>query len=691
MREMEGQRKVAYQPSEMRIKIYLFFEKVHLVNSIKKFLRVVRRVRNCLGIPSSYMSVEEREHFEKEKDFLNSYEMYRKDIIKIAEGKDTEDLVIISGYLSTFEKGGNIFFKKLGEQLPHSSWLVISQSGKVLTEREREKIAFEMLPMPKVPFKGGYDRNLKISCSDKIRNTIMEKEYLQNAVLNIKAYHDDMGDGYAEALVYYSYRSVQELLDKLHPKILIVHNKFYVLHDIMVNVCKEKKVKTLFFEFGALPGTFALEENGQMGSSRVAVNFEEFNKLLITKKEIEHAYEICNFLKTSGLNRNRQIGGSVKERLATELKLSRPIILYAGQNDYDSGICPYDEKAKRFHSPVFSSSDEVAFYLAALAKKNDWNLIYKPHPLPVKHGRCLQQGLPENVIWISDVDINQLIDQSDVVVTILSQVADIALIRGKATVMLGYTQLKGKGCCYEAYTQEEIELQVKTALKYGYTKKQEQAFAAYVARSLKYYLFDDLNEKTPRFGRDIKECGKYICKIAGIELREPLDKLPFEEHYFFEESDLFNKRIVCNEMDFLDLLASSVGKENIRIKLHDESSRIRFEIRGYKASYVPKQKWEEALKAGALFGKILVAMYPMHDFMYVSGADEIYLFHMFVGNYSRFKESEFLKRAVAYTYSKRNKENVILYPANKEEYQMVITYLQRRKQNAESIDHCTLL
>lgn len=521
--EFDIDKKLSYKPSELRIKIYLFLERKNLLAPVKGTIKWIRKVREFLGVPSTYVSPEEMEELKREKNFINDFEEFISRIQKIRTS-GIFSTVIFSGYVSSYIKGGNRFLQELFDRLPEFELIALSQSGKSVTEHEEDKIAFDVWTVPRVPFLGGYDIGLKIHLTEEMKNAIDSKKYLQDAVYNIKSYHDDFGEGYAEALVYYTYRYAEILIETYKPVCFIVHNKLYSMQDVIVNVCIERNVKPLYFEFGALPGTFALEDKGQMGASFVSVDYEKFRNLPVTSDELKKAAEIWRYLKNTGLNRNTQTTQGIE---GLNLKKDRPILLFAGQNDYDSGICPYTEYSKKNHSPIFATSDDAVRFLAEIAKKNEWNLIYKPHPLAVKHHRCLAEGLPDNVIWISDVDINKIIDISDVVITILSQVGDIALIREKPTVMLGYTQLRGKGCAYEAYKSELIESNIKKALEEGFTDRKQQAFIRHIAQTVKYYLYDDLNEREMRFGRKIDECSDYIRKKVTKDERSESNRSLF--------------------------------------------------------------------------------------------------------------------------------------------------------------------
>lgn len=173
-----------------------------------------------------------------------------------------------------------------------------------------------------------------------------------------------------------------------------------------------------------------------------------------------------------------------------------------GQNDFESGICPYTRKARRYHSPIFRTTLEALEFLSVLAVKDNWNLIFKPHPIMASLGHDCKEK-QDRIDIVSDVNVNRLIDRVDLVATILSQSAYIALIREKPVLMLGYTQLRGKRCTYEAFAKRHISSKILTALEKGYTEKQKTQFIRHVAQLLNYYLYDDGVEREIRFGREL--------------------------------------------------------------------------------------------------------------------------------------------------------------------------------------------
>jgi len=175
------------------------------------------------------------------------------------------------------------------------------------------------------------------------------------------------------------------------------------------------------------------------------------------------------------------------EYIMQKIDKAKPIVFYAGQNDINSNMVPYTEETQKYCSPIFKTSIDAGIYIAELCKKNKWNFVYKPHPMRIKYEEKSQ--LPNNTIYVENGNINDLVDISNVVVTILSQTNYISLVRHKPVVMLGYSQAKGKGCTYEAFEKDIIENVIRKALKNGFTEEQEKAFLIHIAQVLKYYLY----------------------------------------------------------------------------------------------------------------------------------------------------------------------------------------------------------
>lgn len=300
-------------------------------------------------------------------------------------------------------------------------------------------------------------------------------------------------------MVDYIYKYIYKIIDELKPISIIALSTSTTAHSILREICKKERIPIIFTHPGILPGTFAFDIGGEVGESLPAIYAEKFTALSVSNSEIKEASEVWRYLAASKLNRKFQPQNQCINYINSKRKQGLPIVFYAGQNDICSHMVPYTQNTRKYHSPMFQSSIEAAVYLADLCKRNNWNFVYKPHPMFIQEN--VKELLPANTIYIETGDINDIVDVSDVVVTILSQTNYVALIRHKPVVMLGYNQTRGKGCTYEAFEKDKIESTIMEALKNGFTKAQQDAFLLHIAQVLKYYLYDDMSERALRFGR----------------------------------------------------------------------------------------------------------------------------------------------------------------------------------------------
>lgn len=372
----------------------------------------------------------------------------------------------------------------------------------------------EYFPVPNRMMRDNHEKNAPKSVSEGDAHLISSKAYLSGSAENLRRRYDNMGDGYPEYLVAWMHAYLSDVLDRMSPSAVIIWNKFHAMNRILDELCRERAIKTLYMEYGVLPGTFCLEMDGQMGESYPSRDPEGFSGLPVGQESLNDASNIWNFLYESRLNRKSQPKkrgiGDVNDFLA----LNHKTVLFLGVNDYESGICPYTDDSRRNHSPVFEGSDQCASFLAGIARRNGWNFIYKPHPIIA--GDMQTHRRDDGAIVASDVDINDLIDEADVVVTILSQAGYISTIRRKATLMLGYTQLRGKGITYEAFSLEEVEPALSEALEKGFTDEMASAFQKHVAQLSEYYLLDDQSKKRMAIGMSYKQCVKFLeCATNG--------------------------------------------------------------------------------------------------------------------------------------------------------------------------------
>lgn len=413
--------------------------------------------------------------------------------------------VLVCGAMVAFDKGTINFINTMYNQC--EDLFLLSEVTAQFRRYTQEKINMPFICTPHLLAKEILVEGINVPLTIHVRLLVKRKRFVNEAVTNMKMRHPRIGYGYAENWGYYAYLYLNKLISKLKPRKVVMWNEFYAFHTILIGICRQKGIPIEYMEFGCIPGTICIEKKGQQGESLIAR--KDYHKQWIIKsEEVNNSKQVLAYLSSNGLNRNVQTDNLFTNKMLLYGKPNRKNIVYFGNNDYESGICPYTLKSKKFHSPVFKSSLEAMEYLSLLAIKNHWNLIYKPHPIMVNLGHNIDNV--GNVDIVDDVNINSLIDYADLVVTIVSQVAYIGLIRNKPVLMLGYTQLKNKKCTYEAFARKDIEQEINNALINGLTLQQKELFRLHVAKILKYYLYDDLTTREIRFGKNIDDVVEHL-------------------------------------------------------------------------------------------------------------------------------------------------------------------------------------
>lgn len=370
--------------------------------------------------------------------------------------------------------------------------------------------------MAKLFLRNHFPENSDVDLNKDERLLFEQEPFLKNSA-EIIAEKYNVAEEYSQKYVCTAYKYVTKLLLTIRPEVVLLWNKFGYFHLIFDGLCKKYGIPVIYMESGLLPGTLIFETFGQMGESYPALNSGEFSSLPVTDEELLKAAELRERLYENKLNRWTSSDPSVYKKdeaslVLEQLDKEKPTLLYAGQNDFESGLFPYTEHTKKFHSPVFGSSDEAAVFLGKLAADKGWNLIYKRHPM--MQGR-LAMELPENIIISDKIDIHDAIDIADVTITILSQTSYVSLIRNKPAVMLGYHQLAHKGIIYEAWDKKQIEESISNAIKDGFTDRQKANFIKHIAQLCKYYLYTDFEDDSVQYGKTMEDLLVFIDHVVA--------------------------------------------------------------------------------------------------------------------------------------------------------------------------------
>ncbi len=418
-------------------------------------------------------------------DIISNFENGLQILKDIVFESECFNRTLIAGGMAAFDKGIIRFLHKWNDKM--EPLFLLSEVTGEFRRYTADEVQFPFICTPHLLSKEIVVCGINLDMLEDANQLYNKSEYIRVAVMNLNKQYNNLGLNYAVIWSYYAYKYINLLLDKLNPVRVILWNEFYPFHIIFDNICRERKIDIVFMEFGCIPGTFALDKKGQQGESWVALHRGK------RYRDTSETKEIIHWIRNTRLNRNLQPPTQFNCTRISGYKKDKPIIVYLGQDDYESCLIPYTRKTKYYHSPFFKSSNAAAHVIERICQSNNWNFIYKIHPIMAQMGETYDLNPKTTGVVVNEVDLYSVIESADIVITILSQGSYHALIQEKPVIMLGYNQLRYKKCTYQLkyYSQWGLEHLMKKVLKRKFTDKQKRNFENHVTYLLKEYLYDD--------------------------------------------------------------------------------------------------------------------------------------------------------------------------------------------------------
>lgn len=304
---------------------------------------------------------------------------------------------------------------------------------------------------------------------------------------------------------------MRDLLLEEKPSLCVMWHEFNIYHHVLTHVCQKLGIPYLYAEYGVLPGTINFDEGGQMAESWVAQCPREFSNLPVDGDDLSRGQAFLDLVR--GLKKSRkpqETDLSIHAIVEQARDRGRKIIFYAGQNDWCSGMLPRWLPRAKEHSPIYTDTIDALKHLSELAEKNDWHIIFKPHPdVETRHKGC-ELPYPNRVDLALGANVFECIEESDITTTILSQVSYHALIQRRPCVLLGSNHLHKKGCTFQPARREQVEKELQVALQYGFDEERETEWERHVAQLCKYYVFAMDLDVAEIIGRSVDEAAHHL-------------------------------------------------------------------------------------------------------------------------------------------------------------------------------------
>lgn len=320
-------------------------------------------------------------------------------------------------------------------------------------------------------------------------------------------------DCYVSMHLYKKY--ITHELERFAPDLVILWHQFNAYHYLIEEWCHANGVPVLYCEHGVLPGSWCFEFGGQMGESWIARDPAAFRALPVETADRAAAERYLAHATKSRMNRKAP-GLTVAEAgLANTLTADpRPKILYAGVNDYKTGLQPFSKRLTLRHAADFVSTEAGLKALLPLARKNGWHILYKPHP-SIKHQLGAGHEYSHCLSVIDKrVDLIDLLDYCDTLATIVSQSAYMALMHDIPVVQMGRTQLSESGLVNDTLYARDLETSIGAALENSKGETRRSELVEHVARLLRYYVISEEYGQRGLFRYDLSDLADSILKIA---------------------------------------------------------------------------------------------------------------------------------------------------------------------------------
>ena len=381
---------------------------------------------------------------------------------------------ILTIHHSNFELETSLEFVQLLETVIPSEW----DNKKWMNNPEAKYALFEAASLLKGHM---VDKNKKVSWEECYKQVVKEAVIFEYLVRRHKPYG---------CILWHQWNSMAHM------------NRY---------ICELYEIPFLYTHEGFLADTLGIDTIGEMAESWPATHAKEFNALPINSRDLNRADNYTAHLIEKSLDRKMQTSpGAVKEIVDTiKEKTGRPVLFYAGVNDWQTGMLPVWWHRAMVHSPHFVDTYDAYEYLYRLCEENDWYMLFKPHPnvpprpLPFKS---------ERIVNLKYANILECVQETDVSITLMSTVAYVAMVHSKPVVLIGRNSLSGSGAVYEIFDIEDTANAIHAAIEKKEWDDKQRLWREHVARLLRHYLFPYSDISANILNKSFQDAARFILK-----------------------------------------------------------------------------------------------------------------------------------------------------------------------------------
>lgn len=270
-----------------------------------------------------------------------------------------------------------------------------------------------------------------------------------------------------------------------NPRAVLLWHQWNSLMTLGRELCLSSGIPSFFIHEGMLPGTMTIDAKGMMAEAECAgISLAE----TVSNADLfVAARQTIQVIASEGMDRKPQSDSLATVAFIERMRSNgRRIILYAGSNDWQSGILPLDHPNAKLHGGGYEDSTAALAELVRVAAERDIFVIHKPHPNLL----ATRSGIEaDNLVEVFGGRSVELVRLTDATVTLVSSLSYISMSLGKPTVLMGANTLSGSGAVFEAPRDVSLGKVLDAAMSVKQQAECQGAFVDHVAALLEGHLY----------------------------------------------------------------------------------------------------------------------------------------------------------------------------------------------------------
>ncbi len=276
-------------------------------------------------------------------------------------------------------------------------------------------------------------------------------------------------------------------LNLINPDVVIVWNGMADIRGMIRWYLEKQNIPFFFAEKGVLPDSWYIDETGINAESSLTGSLLKYKLSPIEFEKTESYIKTIIESGSSAWEQPERIKDKEQLKELLGISVDSKVIFFPGQVDEDVNISKFSQ-FKNIAEAVKLILDKIP---------EDYYLVVKPHPKSKDESKKrlfdLSQNY-ENLKIIKDINVWDIIEASDLVISINSTVAFEALLRNKTVLLLGDGILTKTGLCkkvnhLELRTEIEKSSEIKSQRFIDYLKT--ISFVNFLREN--YYIFRNKN------------------------------------------------------------------------------------------------------------------------------------------------------------------------------------------------------